>query len=93
MQWRRSRAAGRLEVRSNCVIFALRLYLRRHRRGREGYVMWRASRLCWGPHVLYAERRPSGSWRVVSYKPLVGSARVLPPVLFEGGSRWGDLPG
>jgi hypothetical protein len=80
-------------MRSNCVIFAALLWLRRRRRGREGYIMIRMSRLCWGPHVLYAERWPSGRWRVVSYKPLLGSGRALPPLVYRGESRWGDLPG
>ena len=77
--------------RSNCVFFACRLYWRRREKGREGYVVVRWSR--WGafPHVLYGERRPNGLIRVVSYKPRSPEHRALPPPLFRGESKWGDL--
>ena len=58
---------------------------------REGYFMFRRSR--WGPfcHVLYAERRRSGSLRIVSYIPIHPRQKPIPPALFEGQSKWGDL--
>lgn len=78
-------------MRSNCLFFAVALYARRRKTGREGYIVIRRSR--WGPfpHVLYAERMRDGRLRLVSYKPLAGKARRFPPPLFNGASTWGDL--
>lgn len=83
-------------MRGNCVVFAVRLRWRRWRRGREGYLMLRQSRLLsgWLPHVLYAERRPNGSLRIVSFKPL--DPKPLPwwlswrAVWFCGSIKCGD---
>lgn len=77
-------------MRSNCIVFAVALYLRRRRKGREGYLMMRRSRLAWGPHLLYAEMRRSGTLRLVSYKPTQAREKPLVPPLFHGTSRWGD---
>ena len=79
-------------MRSNCLIVAWVLYQRRRAKGREGYLMLRASRL--GPyvHLLYAERRASGSLRVVSFKPADTGYQMRPPLLFRGAVRWGDAP-
>lgn len=76
---------------SNCIVFALTLYRRRRKAGREGYIVIRRSR--WGafPHVLYAEKRDDGKLRVVSYKPSNPKIKVMPPPLFRGKSTWGDL--
>lgn len=78
-------------MRSNCLFFALALYARRKRAGREGYIVIRKSR--WGafPHVLYSERRANGLLRVVSYRPTSPKPRLMPPPLFKGSSKWGDL--
>ena len=78
-------------MRSNCILWALLLHRRRNRKGREGYMLWRWSR--WGrfPHALYAERRDSGTWRIVSYVPTSPRSKTLPPLLFSGRSKWGDL--
>lgn len=78
-------------MHSNCIAWALALYIRRRRAGREGYILLRRSR--WGPfpHVLYGERRPDGRIRVVSYKPSDPRPRPIPPPMFKGASRWGDL--
>ena len=78
-------------MRSNCIVWAFLLHRRRHRKGREGYMLWRWSR--WGrfPHALYCERRRTGSWRVVSYVPSNPRHKRLPPPLFSGRSKWGDL--
>lgn len=46
-------------MRSNCIAFAFTLYWRRRRRGREGYLMVRKSRMGPFPHMLYAELRAS----------------------------------
>ena len=76
----------------NCIGFAVKLYLRRRRKGREGYLVWRASRLgTVTGHVLYAERRASGSLRVVHYCPTDQRPMWVPPPWFEGKSKWGDL--
>lgn len=58
---------------------------------REGYMLFRRSR--WGPfcHVLYAERRKSGALRIVSYVPNSPRMKPVPPAIFEGRSKWGDL--
>ena len=47
----------------------------------------------WGcfPHVLYAERRKSGALRIVSYIPIHPKRKPIPPALFDGRSKWGDL--
>jgi len=78
-------------VRTNCVGFALALYWRRRRAGREGYIVLRRSR--WGPfpHMLYAEARRDGRLRLVRYRPTSPRARACPPLVFKGSSRWGDL--
>lgn len=94
-------------MRSNCLVFGMALYCirclgyRRQRRDgtgrkakrpkREGYLMFRRSR--YGPfcHVLYAERRKSGALRIVSYVPNAPKLKPVPPALFTGHSKWGDL--
>jgi hypothetical protein len=75
----------------NCLAFAVRLYVRRRRRGvprQHRYLMWRGSWTKVG-HVLYAERRHYG-WRIVSYKPDDPRPRILPPPWFRGHTDWGD---
>lgn len=76
-------------MRSNCLFFALALYRRRRRKGKDAYLVVRRSR--WGkfPHVLYAERRPCGV-RLVSYSPKDPRHKACPPPLFAGRTRWGD---
>lgn len=81
-------------AKSNCIVFAILLSRRRRAKGREGYIMRRRSRL-WTllvGHFLYAERRPGGRLRVVSYVPTDKVQRRLPPPWFEGYPRWGDNP-
>lgn len=78
-------------MRSNCLFFAVALYMRRRKAGREGYLVLRRSRLVLlSFHVLYAERRHDGTLRVVSYQPLDPREKKCPPPLFEGRGRWGD---
>jgi hypothetical protein len=77
-------------MRSNCVLFALCLYLRRRKRGLEGYLLIRKSRLGWYCHVLYAEVRPGGRLRIVSFKPNDARPLFCPPPLFRGHGAWGD---
>lgn len=77
---------------SNCLVFAVRLYLRRRKSGHEGYIVLRRSR--WGafPHAMYGERRRSGGIRVVGYSPRSPEHRKTPPPLFDGAEHWGDDP-
>lgn len=79
-------------MRGNCISFAVRLWLRRRKRGVEGYLVWRASRLrAISGHVLYAERRRSGTLRLVHWCPIDNKPLRIPPPWFEGRSKWGDL--
>jgi hypothetical protein len=81
---------------SNCIVFAILLYVRRARKARKenkrhtGYLALRRSD--WGrfPHVLYASIRADGSLRLVSYKPVSPKRRRIPPPLFRGAVKWGD---
>jgi hypothetical protein len=78
--------------RGNCLVFALLLYRRRRRRGvpwKRRYLMWRASWTLVG-HVMYVERRFYGL-RIVQYTPDDPRPRILPPPVFRGHSKWGDL--
>jgi hypothetical protein len=77
-------------MRSNCMLWAWRLYWRRRAKGREGYIMFRRSRSGPFPHFLYAEVRRCGTLRIVSFKPLAPVERKLPPPLFSGGPKFGD---
>jgi hypothetical protein len=78
---------------SNCIVFALLLYLRRRAKGHKGYIIVRRSR--WGkfPHVLYMEPRadPVAPMRIVSFVPRSPKRRRFPPPMFRGRSKWGDL--
>lgn len=78
-------------ARTNCVVWACLLWWRRHRLGREGYVLMRRSRLAKNSlHALYAERRRDGTLRVVSYVPVDPVRRWFPPLRFTGRVEWGD---
>lgn len=72
--------------RTNCLFWAVRMYLRR---GAVGYVFMRRSR--WGrfPHFLYCELR-HGHPRFVSYVPVDPRHKACPPPLFLGRVKWGD---
>lgn len=74
--------------RTNCIAWALALYVRR---GCRGYIAIRRSR--WGPfpHMLYCEIRRDGRLRCVSFVPSDPKRKRLPPPLFSGRSRWGDM--
>lgn len=69
--------------RSNCLLFALALWWRR--RGRQRYVLIRASRLGLFPHILYGERH-----HVVHFVPTDKHYKACPPPLFQGSVKWGD---
>lgn len=76
-------------MRTNCFIFAVKLFLRRLRKGEQGYLVMRKSQ--WGrfPHFLYLRVR-NGRARFISYVPLNPKLKALPPPLFTGRVRWGD---
>lgn len=76
-------------MRSNCVIFAALLWLRRWRLAERPSISFRLSDS--GPflHFLYQETR-RGRVRQISYKPVAPVRRLLPPPLFRGMVRWGD---
>jgi hypothetical protein len=79
--------------RSNCLLWAVAFWWRRHRKGYEGHVTLRKSRWGYFPHVCYLEHRPrTGTIRLVSYKPLSPRKRLVPPPLFHGFNAWGDNP-
>lgn len=84
-QWER-----RCQV-SNCLIFAVRLLLRRWGKAEHPGVFTRKSHFGWFPHFVYQETR-RGRVRQISYKPLRPVARALPPPCFRGSVRWGDDP-
>lgn len=78
--------------KSNCLIWAILLYTRRRKKGKEGYLSFRGSRLARiGFHALYTEKRPYG-YRMVSYSPVdkVVLKSVLQKPVFEGYVKWGD---
>lgn len=75
---------------SNCIIFALLLYWRRRAKGKLGYVMVRRSRYGKFPHMLYQEPCHYGM-RIVSFVPMNPKHKTLPPPMFKGKSKWGDL--
>lgn len=78
-------------IRSNCLVFALVLYLRRKRRGKVGYLMLRRSWSGPFPHFIYVELQGRTRPRMVSYCPLHPKQnKVMPPPVFEGFVRWGD---
>lgn len=71
-------------MRSNCLLFALLLWLRV-----GGYLVVRRSR--WGPfpHFLHGRLR-RGRLRLVGYVPRSPRRHILPPPLFRGRVHWGD---
>lgn len=75
---------------SNCLFWAIALYYRRRRRGKPVYLMVRKSRFGWFPHFLVAEIRTYGV-RIVSFVPKNPQHKKLPPPMFSGRSKWGDL--
>ena len=74
---------------TNCLFFAIALYLRRFGKTRRPAIQIRKSDAGCFPHFLYAELR-RGRVRLISYKPLHPIRRALPPLVFKGSVRWGD---
>jgi hypothetical protein len=93
-------------MRTNCLIFAVRLYLRLHRRWRQKIaagvaipvprLVFRQSYIRGGPfHVLVGRSRSDGSVRLVSYKPAADietKPHLGHAVVFKGRVVWGDPP-
>lgn len=91
-------------MRSNCLIFALRLYWRLSRRWERNLdrglltprprLVWRGSFIRGGPfHLLVGRGRMDGTLRVVSYKPPTHSKPYWGHAgLFTGRVVWGDPP-
>lgn len=90
-------------MKSNCIIFALRLWWRSWKRGRrrqradrmgaETYICWRLSRVPWGMfHVLHGKLdRSTNQIKVVSYKP-DRPEKAGVELLFKGRVVRGDKP-
>ncbi len=76
---------------TNCLFFAIALYLRRFPKTRRPSLQIRKSDAGWFPHFLYAELR-RGKVRLISYKPRRPVERWFPPLIFDGSVRWGDDP-
>jgi hypothetical protein len=85
---RRLRNFSRGWTRSNCLIFAVTLYLLRVGCNSAGRVVCRRSRNGIFPHFMYAERR-SGATRLLHYVPRTGGDSGRNP-LFCGRVKWGD---
>lgn len=77
---------------SNCLIFALKLYYRRRRKGYKGFVSSRQSKYYKGPHFMYSRVRANKTIQLVGFVPKYPKKRVLPPPFFEGKIVWGDDP-
>ena len=71
---------------SNCLFFALALMWRRRHSANRCYIILRKSDWGYFPHAAFAERG-----HVVAFVPVQGSRRWLPPPLFKGRVRWGDM--
>ena len=95
-------------MRSNCMIFALRLYLRLRRRWKRNAmagkmtpvprIELRQSFVNGGPfHLLVGRGRRDGTVRLVSYKPDFDIGAEAKPyfghaAIFRGRVVWGDPP-
>lgn len=75
-----------MAARSNCLLFAVALYLRRSRKGDAGYLVMRRSRHACFPHFLYLHR----GYRLVQFSPINPKPCLIPPPLFRGRVKWGD---
>ena len=77
-------------TKTNCLFFALRLYIRRRRKGKKGYILARISKYYPGPHFMYVRIRPNDRCQIVGYVPKYPKKRLLPPPVFDGRVEWGD---
>lgn len=82
---------------TNCLFFALKLYMRRWRKARakgrqfDDYLVVRRSRVTWGfIHVLYGRySKLTGQVRLLSYKPFTPQKRGV-EIVFNGYVARGD---
>lgn len=87
-------------MRSNCLIFALWMWVKQPR---SSYVSWRLSHYYRGPHFLWTKRYRSGRFVMLAMvpegrnadgswtgKPAPKIRRWFPPVLFRGVLVRGD---
>lgn len=72
--------------RSNCLFWAVAMWIRRKRKGKAGYLVMRKSRYGAFPHFLYMERG-----KLYSFVPRDPKHKSLPPPVFKGRSKFGDL--
>jgi hypothetical protein len=73
-------------MHSNCLFFAVALYLRRAKRGDVGYIVMRRSRYGRFPHFLFLHR----GRRLISYVPNNPRLKSFPPPVFRGHVKFGD---
>ena len=75
---------------SNCLFFAIALYIRCARKGKAGYIVMRRSRSGAFIHFMYGYTARSGRVRFVGYSPRQPVPRHCPPLSFDGWVKWGD---
>lgn len=76
-------------MKGNCILFAVALWIRR--RPRKRTLRLRRSRFgSLIPHMLYVEKRWYGE-RVIHFVPKNPRFKRIPPPIFDGQSKWGDL--
>lgn len=73
-------------TRSNCLFWAIAMRWRRWRKGKKGAIRYRQSNFGWFPHFMYRERG-----KLYSFVPNNPKHKILPPPLFKGHSKFGDL--
>ncbi|WP_426106381.1 hypothetical protein [Massilia sp. TSP1-1-2] len=77
---------------SNCILFAMAIWVRRAANGkRNNYLLLRRSRVHWGVfHMLHGRiGTRSGKFYLVSYKPEIAEKRNFAPI-FKGRVERGD---
>lgn len=73
-------------TRSNCLLWSVAMWWRRHRKGKLGRIRYRQSNHGWWPHFVYQEGR-----RMYSYVPIDPRHKICPPPVFKGRPKFGDL--
>jgi hypothetical protein len=75
---------------TNCIIFSIKLFTRRSRKSKVGYLVIRKSH--WGlfPHVTYGRLRKDGTLAIVGYTAINKRwwTTILP--LYKGRVSWGE---
>lgn len=78
--------------KSNCLRFAVALFIRLRTKGHRCYISVRKSDMGWFPHFLVVINR-NERLTIVSFKPVAPEERKYPPAKFEGRVVWGDKKG